>query len=165
MVACLLLLVGCTSTTTTTTTPATTTTTTAATDPVAAYLPLITAGAAITTGSVIQFAENSNTQRVNLANQLYAVSSALESLTGTGTVPSTTQLNSTLASFNTNAVVSSQYQIFINAVSALFSSYLPKISGNAKYSDEVINALATGVNEGASTYASTPAPAATTTAQ
>jgi len=135
-------------------------TTPTTTDPVAAYLPFIQTGAAIATGSIIQFAENSNTQRVNLANQLYSVSTALESLTGSGTVPSTAQLNITLKSFNTNVTVASQYQVFINALSALFSSYLPKISGNAKYSDEVINALATGVNEGASTYASTPTPAA-----
>ncbi len=143
--------------------PATTTTTTSpATTVIEAALPLIRTGAAVATGVVLDFTVSQSSTRTRLANEMYAAASAIYSLSG-GAFPSPAQLQSTVTAFG-GSQADASYAQFASGIASLYATYYPQLStGTAKTAEDLLNALAGGIEDATQSYVAVPAAAASAT--
>lgn len=119
-------------------------------------LALITTGATIATGAVLQYAEPNPSQRSTLANEIYSSANAANSLT-TGTIPTSAQINAAVLSFAGSNPVAA-YTQYASSLSALYQSYFSRISGNSANAIAILEAIAKGAQIGAQAYITTPFP-------
>ena len=115
-----------------------------------ASLPYIQTAAGIATGAALNFAIKDATERTTVANQIWAASQAVYSLTN-GQVPTVQQLQTAILSFG-GSQTDANYANFASSITAIYASYYNKLSGNGQLAVQVLNALASGAQTGASTF-------------
>jgi hypothetical protein len=145
-------------TATTTSTGATTSTPTPATTAstvIESALPLIRTGAAVATGVVLDFTVAQSATRTRLANEMYAAASAIYSLSG-GAFPSPAQLQATVTAFG-GSQADAGYAQFASGISSLYALYYPRLAtGDAKTAEDLLNALAGGIEDATQSYVTVP---------
>jgi hypothetical protein len=121
-----------------------------------AALPLIRTGAAVATGAVLDFAVKQSSTRSRLANEMYAAANAVYSLSG-GALPDPGQFQMTILAYG-GSQTDAGYAQFSTAISGLYASYYTKLmSGSAKTTADVLNAIAGGIEDATQAYVTTPA--------
>jgi len=134
---------------TTTSTPSATAATGSAA--IEAALPLVRTGAAVATGTVLDFAVKQSSTRTRLANEMYSAASAVYSLSG-GTFPAPAQFSATILAFG-GTQTDANYAQFATAIGALYAAYYPKLdSGDAKTATDLLNAIAGGIEDATAAY-------------
>ncbi len=124
-------------------------------------LPLIRVGAAVATGAVLDFAVQQSSTRTRLANEMYSAANGIYTLTG-GAFPSPTQLKTTITSFG-GSQADASYAQFTTAIAALYAAWYPKLNtGDTKTANDLLNAVAGGIEDATQSYVTTPAAPTTT---
>ena len=142
--------------------PATATSGTTASAVIEAALPLIRTGASVATGAVLDFAVQQSSTRTRLANEMYAAANAVYSMTG-GTFPTPAQFQSSILAFG-GSQTDAGYAQFSTAIAGLYASYYPKLmTGDAKTANDLLNAIAAGIEDATESYVTTPAAPANVT--
>lgn len=128
-----------------------------------AALPLIRTGAAVATGTVLNFAVQQSGTRTRLANEMYSAASAVYSLSG-GTFPTPAQFQASILAFG-GSQADAGYAEFSTAIAGLYASYYPKlVTGDTKTGTDLLNAIAGGIEDASAAYVTTPVPAASVAA-
>lgn len=132
-----------------------------ATEPVAATttietaLPLVRTGSAVATGAVLDFAVKQSRTRTRLANEMYSAANAVYSLSG-GTFPTPGQFQATIVAFG-GSQTDANYAQFAAAIAGLYAAYYPKlVTGDAKTASDLLNAIASGIEDATQAYVTTP---------
>ena len=125
--------------------------TSAAASTIEAALPLIRTGAAVATGTVLNFAVKQASTRTRLANEMYSAASAVYSLSG-GTFPSPAKFQASILAFG-GSRTDADYAQFTTAISGLYAAYYPKlITGDTKTATDLLNAIAGGIEDATQAY-------------
>jgi hypothetical protein len=120
-----------------------------------AALPLIRTGASVATGAVLDFAVKQSSTRTRLANEMYTAANAVYSLSG-GTFPAPAQFESSILAFG-GSQTDASYAQFSTAIAGLYASYYPKlITGDTKTATDLLNAIASGIEDATQAYVTTP---------
>lgn len=123
-----------------------------------AALPLVRTGSAVATGAVLNFAVTQPGSRTRLANEMYSSANAIYTFTG-GTLPTPAQFAATLTAWGQPG--DAQYAQYTTAVSALYSTYYAKLlasNANAKTANDLLNAIAGGIEDATQSYVTIPPP-------
>ncbi len=122
---------------------------------VEAALPLVRTGAAVATGSVLDFAVQQSGTRTRLANEMYSAASAVYSLSG-GTFPTPAQFQASIVACG-GSQADATYAEFSVAIAGLYAAYYPKlVTGDAKTAADLLNAIAAGIEDATQAYVTTP---------
>ncbi len=109
---------------------------------------------------MLDFGVKQSGTRTRLANEMYAAANAVRALTG-GTFPTPAQFESGVLAFG-GSQKDASYAQFSTAIAGLYAAYYPKLDqGDTKTANDLLNAIAGGIEDATQAYVTTPvAPAA-----
>ena len=108
---------------------------------VTASLPLITIASSVGAGAALGASKASPAVQA----EVYDISLAIYSVTGGNIAPTVAQLKTALSQ-KVNGIIAFA---ICDVVTRLYAQYYPELSGNVKLADQLLNAIASGVNQAA----------------